>query len=147
MKEKYDNVVIEVSLNPILMDAIKDLKDSPIVQEAKEIHLVHVTNSGDSVNLPESLDRRNRDEVDAYIDDVLEQLKEYLMEGCDESTRWSQCAIHNRDVKLSAVEYLKDVNADLVVTATRGMNECLYSDSFSCYLIGHSPCDVHVLKQ
>ena len=147
MKEKYENVIIEVSMNPALLEALRGLKNSPIVEDAKEVQLVHVANKSDECVLPVGIDRNNSEEVDSYIDETLRDLMAYLKEGGDEKVKWSSTTIHNKDSKLSAVEYLKDVNADLVVTATRGGRDCLFSDSFSCYLIGHSPCDVYVIKQ
>lgn len=46
------------------------------------------------------------------------------------------------------LKYLKEVNADLVVTATRGKHgiEGLFASSFTDYLCRFSPCDVLAIR-
>lgn len=53
---------------------------------------------------------------------------------------------HNREEKI--LEYLKEVNADLVVTATRGKHGFagFFSSSFTDYLCKFSPCDVLAMR-
>ena len=52
----------------------------------------------------------------------------------------------NREKKI--LSYLKEVKADLVVTATRGKHgiEGFFSSSFTDYLTKFSPCDILVMR-
>ncbi len=52
------------------------------------------------------------------------------------------------DHKEKSVEYLKEVNANLVVSATRGKSGLagFFSSSFTEYLCKFSPCDILVLR-
>ncbi|MFA6236010.1 MAG: universal stress protein [Bacteriovorax sp.] len=53
---------------------------------------------------------------------------------------------HSREEKISS--YLKDVNADLTVVATRGKHgiEGFFSSSLADFLCKYSPCDVLVVR-
>lgn len=50
--------------------------------------------------------------------------------------------------KEKVIEYLKEVKADLVITATRGKHgiEGLFSSSFTDHLVKHAPCNVLTLR-
>ncbi len=52
------------------------------------------------------------------------------------------------DPQTKIKHYLNEVDAQLVVTASRGKHgiEGLFSSSFSDFLIKHSPCDVLVMR-
>jgi nucleotide-binding universal stress UspA family protein len=53
----------------------------------------------------------------------------------------------NREDKI--LNYLKEINADLVVTATRGKHgiDGFFSSSFTDFLCKFSPCDVLVMRE
>ncbi len=53
---------------------------------------------------------------------------------------------HSREQKINS--YLKEVNADLVVVATRGKHgiEGFFSSSLADFLCKYSPCDVLVMR-
>lgn len=68
--------------------------------------------------------------------------------GVDESRVTTKCFFdYNREDKIK--KYLDHVDADLVVTATRGKHGLagFFSSSFTDYLCKFAPCDVLVMRQ
>lgn len=76
---------------------------------------------------------------------ILESLGESL--GVQKNRLITKC-FFTYDEKDKIVEYLQEVNADLVVSATRGKTGLagFFSSSFTEHLCKFSPCDVLVLR-
>ena len=76
---------------------------------------------------------------------ILDSLGESL--GIQKNRLISKC-FFTYDHKEKMVEYLKEVNANLVVSATRGKSGLagFFSSSFTEHLCKFSPCDVLVLR-
>jgi nucleotide-binding universal stress UspA family protein len=67
--------------------------------------------------------------------------------GADEKSTITQC-FFSSDREKRIKNYLNEVEADLVITATRGKHgiDGLFSSSFTDYLCKFSPCDVLVMR-
>jgi len=84
---------------------------------------------------------------------VIEQATLSILEGLGESlgvqkNRLITKCFFTYEEKEKIVEYLQEVNADLVVSATRGKSGLagFFSSSFTEHLCKFSPCDVLVLR-
>ena len=146
MDSVFKNVVIEVSFDETLYDQLKSLRGNSTLVTAEKVHLVHVYNNKAGDKFPMGID--DRDKMIAYMDEKLNSLKcELLPESANEDS-WYTKILMNSDIKLETLKFLDEVEADLVVTATRGSggSPVVFDDSFSSYLLQHSPCDVLVVR-
>ena len=149
MRHKYKTVVIEVSLDPKTIDQILTLKRSPILENAYSIHFVHIYNSELKPRYLElSEGKTDFEAIEKCVLDKLEEIKNEIIAGLDVIGYSKTHCIFDRNVKLKAIQYIKEINADLVVAATRGMHgiEGMFTNSFSNFLVDHAPCDVHIIR-
>ena len=146
--KKYEHIVVECSIEEKGIEQILTLKDSPILESAKKVTLLHIYSKDMEGFLPTSLDKSNMDEVEKHVYSILEDIREKL-KGNIETCEWSEVCILSNDPKIKAIEHLKSTSADLVISATKGNHGITYynrSDSFSYYLIENSPCDIYVIR-
>jgi nucleotide-binding universal stress UspA family protein len=143
----YKNVVIDVSLDPDMMEQLLSLKDSPILCCVENVHLINIYNKKEEKYLPFSIKNfDDLDEVETFVKAELEKLsKRYEFKP--------EVKIHihpllSNDAKLDTVKYLENCSADLVITATHGKTqvEGLFRDSFNSYLLENSPCDIYSVR-
>ena len=149
MKDGYSTVVIEVALDPATNDQLKSLANSSILKSAKKIYMMHVFSSDMKHYAPNLFkEMPNFEKTGEIINDELEGLKKTLFGESDILDKVETRFFFDKNVKIRAVEFLKSVEADLVIAATRGEHgiEGLFTSSFSYFLIDHSPCDVHILR-
>jgi nucleotide-binding universal stress UspA family protein len=147
MKESYDNVVIDVSIEKTQLELVKYLKNSPILRCAKNVHLVHIYNETCDEFLPVNIRNCDKKEIEAFISSTLTDLRDEIKpEGS--TGQWFTQTLFHADVKLHSIDFLKEVSADLVVSATRGQHgpSGFFKDSFTYFLVEHAPCDVYVLR-
>lgn len=149
MRNTYNNVVIEVSLDPVHLLRIKDLVNSPMLKNAKNVHIVNVFDKCQANFLPISIDKKDLESVEEFVSSILEDLKEELLPTGADSENWIVHSFFSSDSKIKSREYLRQIKADLVITSTRGEQNTsgLFCDSFSYYLVSNAPCDVYVLKK
>ncbi len=84
-------------------------------------------------------------EIEESANRIMKNLAHSL--GVDESRVTVKCFFdHNREDRIK--KYLDHVDADLVVTATRGKHGIagFFTSSFTDYLCKFSPCDVLVMR-
>ena len=148
MKSEYKSVVIEVSLDKDCLQMLKHLKNSPVLENAKKVTLLHVYNDKTDIHLPMDLkNKHDKTEVETAIKKAMNQVRDEIVPtgDCD---HWFTQVIYHSDAKLETLQFLKQVAADLVVVATRGNHGAtgVFKDSFANYLMEYSPCDVYVLR-
>ena len=149
MKDRYKNVVIDVSLADGSLESMLHLKNSPILANAENVHLVSVYNDKLAKYLPCSIvNKEDFNEVEKYARSRMEELKDELKPSDADPARWHVDVVFNNDIKHIAVEFLRNHQADLAVTSTRGHQGIngIFKDSFAFYLVQHAPCDVYVVR-
>ena len=125
------------------------LKSSPILENADSLHFVHIYNSElKPWYLEISGDSTEFEVIEKYVVKKLDEIKNKVLSGLDVSERTKTHCFFDRNVKIRAIEYIREINADLVIAATHGGHgvEGMFSDSFSNFLVEHSPCDVHIIR-
>lgn len=140
----FENIVIEVSTEKDMIKQLECLSASPLVTSAKDIHLLSVLNDQQRDFLP--LNIETDEQIEEYVKSLHSDLRDKLSKNSDATV--SSNMILRSDSKLEAVEYLKKVKADLVITATHGNMgvKGVYMNSFTEFLLMHSPCDVYVVR-
>jgi nucleotide-binding universal stress UspA family protein len=146
MKERYESIVIDVSIDPAQLEQLRELKDNCFLKTAEKVHIVHIYNERSDKFLPLEIGKTDKTAIERYINGELENLKKEISE--DAKGEWFCQTLYNADAKLKSVDFLKEVNADLVILATRGLQglEGVFKDSFAFYLVENAPCDVYVLR-
>lgn len=143
------NIVLCASLNDESLTLLKELKSSPLLENAK-VHLIHCF------------------EVQLYTADFapyiyptedkypeIAEASKTILKGVEDELKKNPAiksfeteVFFSQSPKQKVKEYLENINADLVVVATRGKHgiEGLFSSSFAEFLVKFSPCDVHILR-
>ena len=149
MKDKYKRVVIDVSLADGSLESMLALKSSPIIQNAESVQLLSVYNDKLAKYLPCSIvNKEDFQEVEQYARSRMEELRDELMPSDADPAQWPIEVVFNNDIKHVAIEFLRNHQADLAVTSTRGHQgiQGIFKDSFAFYLVQHAPCDVYVVR-
>ena len=149
MKNSYDNVVIEASIENGSLDNLENLKNSPLLKNAKNVSIVSVYNEKMAKYLPcHIVDKKDFNEIQQSIEVILKDLRDKIIPVDANPAHWHVEVIFNNDVKHMAVEFLRNRNADLAIISTRGFQGIsgFFEDSFAFYMVQHAPCDVHVLR-
>ena len=143
---EYKHIVIDVSLNPETSKRLEALKDHSIIKNAQEVFFLHVTDKKDEHFLPVTIEKNDEKAYDEYVQKFIEDLKKEICQNFKGKAQTR--VIHNSNTKLRSVQFLREVNADLVVVSTRGEQGVsnFFSDSFTFWVIQEGPCDVLVLK-
>lgn len=86
--------------------------------------------------------------IETSIKDILGSFQNKLEDAANEKTTWTHQVLKSTDCKGQMVKYLKEVNADMAVIATRGKHglEGLFTSSFADHLVKHAPCDLTILR-
>lgn len=111
-------------------------------------YFVHIALSGYYLNdlVPFSFpDEKQRKEIEKIIGDKLNAYRDKIMpEG---NTAIIEC-LFSTDPKVEMLNYLKEIEAQLVVVSTKAKAgiKNLFTSSFAEYMVRHSPCDVLVLR-
>lgn len=111
-----ENIVIEVSIEKDMINQLECLSASPLVTNAKDIHLISVFNDQQREFLP--LNIETDEQIEEYVKSLHSELRDKLSKNSE--AKITSNMILRSDSKLEAVEYLKKVNANLVITATHG---------------------------
>jgi nucleotide-binding universal stress UspA family protein len=149
MRNKYSNVVIEVSLDEGCLENLLSLKRSPIFKNAEQVSLVSVYNDSMVNLLPCNIvNKEDFDEIKSVLESRLSELRDELIPSDVDPARWHVEVILSKDVKHCAIEFLRNRKADLAITSTRGHQGItgIFKDSFAFYLVQHAPCDVYVIR-
>ncbi|TNF29591.1 MAG: universal stress protein [Deltaproteobacteria bacterium] len=149
MKNKYESVVIDVSLEEGCFDQLMSLKNSPILKNANHVYIMTVYNEKMKACLPSHIvDSTDHGQITEYAKAKMEDLKMELLPSDTNSESWHTEIVFNNDAKRVALDYLKERKAELAITATRGEQGItgFFKDSFAFYLVQHAPCDVYVVR-
>lgn len=141
------NIVICTDLNQNSLDTLKTLTRNLDLKEAI-VHFVHVFEihmyNADIVPVIYPTEAQYP-EIEQSTLGILDKLAHDL--GAKEDQVRLKCFFsHSREERISS--YLNDVQADLVVVATRGKHgiQGFFSSSLADFLCKYSPCDVLVLR-
>lgn len=141
------NIVICTDLNQNSLDTLKTLGRNLDLKEAI-VHFVHVFEihmyNADIVPVIYPTEAQYP-EIEQSTLGILDKLAHDL--GAKEDQVRLKCFFsHSREERISS--YLNDVQADLVVVATRGKHgiQGFFSSSLADFLCKYSPCDVLVLR-
>lgn len=141
------NIVICTDLNQNSLDTLKTLARNLDLKEAI-VHFVHVFEihmyNADIVPVIYPTEAQYP-EIEQSTLGILDKLAHDL--GAKEDQVRLKCFFsHSREERISS--YLNDVQADLVVVATRGKHgiQGFFSSSLADFLCKYSPCDVLVLR-
>ena len=139
-----ENIVIEVSLEEKLLDQLKSLASNPILENAKNIHLVSIINDSMKSMLPLNLESEKQQRN--YLEELHQKLQASF--GLKDNSKFQSHFHYSNDEKIIALKFLEQNQSDLVVTATRGNNgiKGVFQNSFTEFLIENSPCDVYVVR-
>lgn len=141
------NVVLCASLNDPSLDLLSTLEGSDLLKDAN-VHLVHCFEvqlyTADFAPYVYPTEEKYP-EIEDASQIILRPLKETLSKNAKSV---ESKIFFSQSPKQKIKDYLKEVNADLVVVATRGKHgiEGLFSSSFAEFLVKYSPCDVHILR-
>ncbi|MCR9205423.1 MAG: universal stress protein [Halobacteriovoraceae bacterium] len=141
------NVVLCASLNDPSLDLLETLEDSEFIKDAK-VHLIHCFEvqlyTADFAPYIYPTEEKYP-EIEEASQVILKPLKDKLEK---KSNSIESKVFFSQSPKQKIKEYLKEVDADLVVVATRGKHgiDGLFSSSFAEFLVKFSPCDVHILR-
>ncbi len=142
-------IVLCASLTDESLDLLKSLKNSTLLDDAR-IHLVHCfeiqvyTNEFSPYIYPtEDKYPELTEAAKGILQNVENELKKFHPD-----TEFIKEVYFTQSPKQKMKEYLKEMNADLVVVATRGKHgiEGLFTSSFAEFLVKYSPCDIHILR-
>ena len=143
------NVVICCSLEDENINLLKSLKGNPLLENAKlhfvHIFEIHVYTSDFSPYIFPSEDKYP--EIEKASKDILQSVaKEVCTEEELKNTETECYFAYSPKQKIS--DYLTEVNADLVVVASKQKHgiEGLFSSSFTEHLVKYSSCNVHLLR-
>lgn len=127
---------------------LEQLKDSGIL-EGREVHFLTVFKVGRHINelsvfnFPSD---QQFDDIEKAILDVQKGIAEKIL-GPKELEQSKQVCYFDANPKIKVRDYLKEQNADLVVTSVRKHGvEGLFVSSFTDYMTQHAPCNVFVVK-
>lgn len=141
------NIVICADLNQNSLDTLKTTHHNLDFKNAN-IHIIHVFEvhmyNADIVPVIYPTEVQYP-EIEQSTLLILDKLGKDM--GISENHPQLKCFFsHSREEKISS--YLKEVNADLVVVATRGKHgiEGFFSSSLADFLCKYSPCDVMVVR-
>lgn len=141
------NIVICVDLNEKSLETLKRVKDDLDFRDCA-LHFVHVFEihmyNADIVPVIYPTEIQYPD-IEKSTLAILDKLA--LDVGAYGDNFQTRCFFsHSREEKLMG--YLKEVDADLVVVATRGKHgiEGFFSSSLADFLCKYSPCDVLVIR-
>ncbi len=144
---KNKNIVVCVDLNQESLETLKKLQHNILFENAK-IHLVHIFEihiyNADLVPIIFPTEVQYPD-IEASTLKMLDQLSKDI--GIKPINVQLKCYFsHSREEKI--ISYLKEVDADLSVVATRGKHgiEGFFSSSLTDFLCKYSPCDILVLR-
>lgn len=141
------NIVICADLNQNSLDTLKTLHRNLDFKDAT-LHFIHVFEihmyNADIVPVIYPTEAQYP-EIEQSTLGILEKLAQDV--GAKSEQVQKKCFFsHSREEKI--INYITDVNADLVVVATRGKHgiEGFFSSSLADFLCKYSPCDVLVVR-
>lgn len=141
------NYVLCTTLESDCIETLKRIKNDIDINQAF-IHIIQVVEiqiySSESLSsvYPKESDYN---EIETHSLNVMKRLADKI--GITEGKLVLKCFFElSREAKIT--NYLKEVNADLVVTTTRGKYgiDGFFTSSFTDYLCKFSPCDVLVMR-
>lgn len=141
------NVVLCASLNDPSLDLLGTLENSELIKDAN-VHLIHCFEvqlyTADFAPYIYPTEEKYP-EIEEASQVILKPLKDKLQKNVHSI---ESKVFFSQSPKQKIKDYLKEINADLVVVATRGKHgiEGLFSSSFAEFLVKFSPCDVHILR-
>jgi nucleotide-binding universal stress UspA family protein len=143
-------IAVAVTMDPEMLKSLKTLGQYDFIQGA-EVHLVNVfetVNMSHSGNLPAGVYPSNDafPVIEQGILEQLEKVKQSILPA--HSGKVVLKGIFGFDAKTKFTEYAANINADMVVVATRGKRgiEGLFDSSFAQYLSKYSPASVFILR-
>lgn len=149
MKSQYQTIVIDVPMDDEGLEQLMYLKKSPLLINAKKVILLTIYNETMGHEVPSWIINKNDFEnIEQYILDRLESVTDELCPSLDAQEKWFRKCLFNGDPKLAMLEFLKEVHADLTISANKGeLGMCgVFRSSTSNHLIETSPCDVYVVR-
>lgn len=127
---------------------LNQLKDAGILN-GREVHFLTVFKVEKRINELAVYDfptAEQFDDIQQAIVDVQRGIAERILEPKDLENSKQVCFM-DANPKLKVREYLKQIDADLVVTSVRKHGiEGLFVSSFTDYMTQHAPCNVFVVK-
>lgn len=141
---KFQNVVVELSCEKELFDRFKSLGGNPIIEQAENVHLISVFNEKQKNYLP--LNIETAEDIEEYFKNLHSEIESILSKGS--GAKFTSHLHLNANSTIDAVDFLKEIKADLVVTATRGDSgvKGVFQNSFTEFMVENSPCDIYVIR-
>jgi nucleotide-binding universal stress UspA family protein len=143
------NVVVCCSLEDENIELLKSLKGSPLLENAK-LHFVHIfeihvyTSDFSPYVFPSE---EKYPEIEAASKEILTSIANEVCTEEELKQTDIECYFaYSPKQKIS--DYLVEVNADLVIVASKQKHgiEGLFSSSFTEHLVKYSSCNLHVLR-
>ncbi|MGZ3788580.1 MAG: universal stress protein [Bacteriovorax sp.] len=141
------NIVVCVDLNQNSLDNMKSFQHKLLFENAK-VHFLHVFEihmyNADIVPIIFPTEVQYPD-IEVSTIAILDKLaKDMGMR--DEQTTYKCYFSHSREERI--ISYLNEVNAEMVIVATRGKHgiEGFFSSSLADFLCKYSPCDLLVVR-
>lgn len=141
------NIVVCADLNQTSLDTLKLLHNNLDFKDAT-VHFLHVFEihmyNADIVPVIYPTEVQYP-EIEKSTLDILDKLSKDMGARSDQ-VKLKCFFAHSREEKINS--YLNEVNADMVVVATRGKHgiEGFFSSSLADFLCKYSPCDVLVMR-
>ncbi|MDO9183050.1 MAG: universal stress protein [Bacteriovorax sp.] len=142
------SIVICASLNPETHNTLKSITSKIDLQHA-QVFIVHVFEIQFATTEITAMAYPSADqypEIEKSIMQTLDKIATSL--ALPEKTLVIKKCIFSHSREAALKDYLKEVNAEMVVVATRGKHGIagLFSSSMTDFLCKYSPCDVLVLR-
>lgn len=141
------SIVICVDLNQHSLDTLKTISDKINLQDS-QVHLIHVFEIQYTGQGYYAIIYPTAEEYPEIEKSVLKGLTELAKDlKLPENRVVKKCVFsHSKEIVLK--DYLTEVNAEMVIVATRGKHgiDGLFSSSLTDFLSKYSPCDVLVLR-
>lgn len=143
-------MALAIPLEEELLEPFYTWKEKFHFQEIEHLHMIHGVKKNITpleFGLMESPDEGTFKEMAPVLkkflqDEVKKIIPDYFK---GEITYKLSCGFHPEE---DVVDYLKKIQADLIVVSTRGRHgiQGLFHSSFTEYMVKFAPCDVYVLR-
>lgn len=144
---KKKKTVLFLNIEELLEESFEHFVDDGLFNPDNYFILAHVFSPEIGEHLPPGVDKKDPDAINSFILEKLNSVASKIWD--DPNPQWVEAEIlYHQEPKLRAVNYLREVEADACVVATRGNQGVsnLFQESFAYYLVANAPCDVLILR-
>jgi hypothetical protein len=145
----FKNIVVTISLDQKSQHSLNKLQESTLFSQADNIYFVHIFTEKSRQFLNTTEINQSRENLKERITEKLTQLAHMAAPGHENTSGrpLGQC-LFGANEKMKIIDFLKEVESDLVVSRTRGEQgiEGVFKSSFCFWLVEHAPCDVYIIR-